>query len=237
MWNAGANAHWVGVHAFLLPYMEMENVHRGLQLNWDVDGDGPPWFNTGANVTMATAKIPTFVCPSDNPFLAPSIISRMGTFVTATTATGGTISARTFANSGSTAELGRTSYLGVAGRLGHTGASAVDLHRGVFTNRSKTTIGAITDGTSNTLLFGESLGGPAAGTRTYSFCWIGVGFQASSWGFVDVPSYHHFSSPHTGVVNFALCDGSVKSIRTSVNTTQLRQLTGMQDGAVNNFEY
>ena len=33
-----------------------------------------------------------------------------------------------------------------------------------------------------------------------------------------------FGGPHTGIVMFALCDGSVRSIRTSIDTANLRRL-------------
>ncbi len=233
MWNAGANATWVSLFAYLLPYIEMDNVFRGIQTNWDIDGSGTTWFSNGANVTMATTKIKTFICPSDpNPFGPPNVGSRAQGYATSPTATGGTISIRSFANSGAPADFGRTTYLGVAGRMGHTGAAAVDVLEGVFSNRSRTTITSITDGTSNTLMFGESLGGPVVGQRDFAFAWMGMGVQVSSWGLTSTPSWNHFSSPHGELVNFALCDGSVRGLRISIPLAQFRNLSAMRDGSV-----
>src|SRR5215475_10157834 len=64
---------WVGTLAFLLPYVEQENIYRQLQVNWDVNqpyntGTGPSaaWWLNPVNFDLAKTKIPTFLCPSDN---------------------------------------------------------------------------------------------------------------------------------------------------------------------------
>ena len=54
-------------------------------------------------------------------------------------------------------QVGRTNYLGVSGQLG-VGIASRDPMKGIFFNNSKTKMGAITDGTSNTLMFGEVTG-------------------------------------------------------------------------------
>ena len=162
MWAPTTN-HWIGVLPFLLPYVEMETVYRQMVINWDVNGEGPVWSSNANNWTMAMVKIPTFLCPSDDPYAPPLVGSRMGTLATGPTS--GTISVRNYANSGEPANLGRTNYVGVAGAFGKIGSS-YDSREGVFTNRSKTTVQGISDGTSNTLFFGETLGGhPTDGTR------------------------------------------------------------------------
>src|SRR5262249_54165367 len=149
----------------------------------NVDQGGPIWTGLAATVTMARVKIKTFLCPSDDPMSLPRVGSRMGTFTPDGTTTSGTIQINYFNNTGTAADLGRTNYLASAGRMGFTGNSNVDFLQGPFSNRSKTKITSITDGTSNTIFFGESLGGhPTDGTRLYSFCWIGVGMNVTSWG-------------------------------------------------------
>ncbi|HVL12360.1 MAG TPA: DUF1559 domain-containing protein [Gemmata sp.] len=233
MWNAGANAHWISALVYLLPHLEQGNIYNQLQFNWDVNGDGVPWFSTSVNFTMATAQISTFLCPSDDPKSPPNIISRMGTYATSATATGGTVAIRTFANSGTTADLGRTDYCANLGRMGFTGAGGVDILEGPFSNRSTTTIVGITDGSSNTILFGESLGGHPTGTRTYSHSWMGAGIQVSSWG-IDTSdmTWRNFSSRHTNLVNFGMSDGSVKAFRMGGARDTFRQISAMRDGSV-----
>lgn len=244
MWAAGANAHWIGTLPYLLPYVEMDNLYRRLEFNWDVNGDGPPWMNTAVNWTMAQVKVKTFLCPSDSHDGVPSVASRMGTLATSPTATGGTVSIRgyTLATTPDAANLGRTNYVGNAGRMGFVGAGVVDLHEGPFSNRSKTTLTGVTDGSSNTLLFGETLGGPptpytnasgTAVTRTYSFAWMGMGVNVSSWGLNPLDTtWRNFSSKHTGVVLFAFGDGAVKGLRQGADTATFRNIAGMKDGSV-----
>jgi hypothetical protein len=239
MWTAGANAHWIGALPYLLPHLEMENVYRPLVFNWDVNGDGPPWMNTAVNWTMAQTKIKTFLCPSDSHEGVPNVASRMGTLATSPTATGGTVSIRGYAiaTTPDAANLGRTNYVGNAGRMGFTGAAAVDIHEGPFSNRSQTTIVGMGDGSSNILLFGETLGGPPSpvgtNTRTYSFAWMGMGFNVASWGINPADTtWRNFSSKHSGIVQFAFGDGAVKGLRQGTDTTTFRNIAGMNDGSV-----
>jgi prepilin-type N-terminal cleavage/methylation domain-containing protein len=233
MWNAGAEAHWIGSLPYLLPFIEQENLYRQLQFNWDVNGDGPVWTTNATNWTMAMVKVKTFLCPSDNPESAPRVASRMGAFATGPGATGGTVAIRFFENTGTPAGLGRTNYMANMGRMGFTGASAVDILEGPFSNRSRTTIPTISDGTSNTIMFGEAMGGLPVANRLYSYSWMGIGHMVSSWGIIPTDmTWRNFSSNHTGIVNFALCDGSVKAFRMGGDRDVFRQLSGMRDGAV-----
>src|SRR5262245_23647382 len=66
---------YVGVLAFLLPYLEQDNVYRLLNVNWDFDFGYPnpgqvnqPWWTDANNVLAAQARIKTFVCPADDPY-------------------------------------------------------------------------------------------------------------------------------------------------------------------------
>jgi prepilin-type N-terminal cleavage/methylation domain-containing protein len=82
--------------------------------------------------------------------------------------------------------FGTTDYVGVMGVNGRgtgiyggipSSAFPVQLEatEGVFSNRSNNTIARITDGTSNTLMFGESMGLPYQGTKAYAWTWMGAG--------------------------------------------------------------
>ncbi len=231
MWTAGANAHWIGVLPFLLPHLEQGAIYNQLQFNWDVNGDGPVWTSNATNWTMAMVKVSTFLCPSDDPYAPANVGSRMATLATASN--NGTISLRGYANTGTPAGLGRTNYVGVAGAFGKIG-STFDSREGVFTNRSRTTITGITDGTSNTLMFGETLGGhPTDGTRAYGFSWMGIGMNVTNWGMVTTDmSWRNFNSKHTNLSNFALGDGSVRSIRYGVDRVAFVYFSGIRDGVV-----
>src|SRR5260370_19498113 len=96
------------------------------------------------------------------------------------------------------AKFGRTNYVGVAGAAGHGTMPFWSRYEGIFTNRSQTRLGDIADGTSNTLMYGEAMGGlgtiliymeagPPAESDTpdgllhYSLSWMGVGSMRTCW--------------------------------------------------------
>ena len=97
--------------------------------------------------------------------------------------------------------------------------------RGIFRNRSQTTFAQITDGSSSTILFGETTGGRneyawATGGIINSF--VGFGNGSIQWG-----------SEHPGnIVNFCFADGSVHSLNESTEQSVLANLSSMEDGQV-----
>jgi prepilin-type processing-associated H-X9-DG protein len=143
------------------------------------------------------------------------------------------------------ANLGITNYVGVGGWLGlmgsnlFAGTQPADAWRGLYVPSMIIPVGAplaasslqkaapisnvtITDGTSNTLMFGESLGPGMAQTSSglmqvnTAWSWISAGWRPTYDGLQAAASargFGSFSSNHTGVVNFAFCDGSVRTIR------------------------
>src|SRR5205085_670301 len=56
----------VGVLAFLLPFIEQDNIYKQMSLNWTPKTLGTPWYGVGPNVQAAQYKIPIFICPADN---------------------------------------------------------------------------------------------------------------------------------------------------------------------------
>ncbi len=141
------------------------------------------------------------------------------------------------------AELGATNYIPNGGdtldapvaNAGAFNASCV----GPFTKNSKTKLVGITDGTSNTLCIGETVAGVTTGSRDYKLSWMG---SASMWANYGIPSdtaaaWYTYSSKHTGVVQFSMCDGSVRGFTKGINYptaawTAFQELSGMMDGQV-----
>ncbi len=106
--------------------------------------------------TVGQTKAGPFVCPSDTPYekLNPLVLISFSYDGSSTL----TLEAVSFSDSMYDA-LGRTNYLGVAGYWGRVDVPNVDFYKGIFFNRSKTAFRDIKDGSSNTLLFGEAMGG------------------------------------------------------------------------------
>ena len=136
-------------HGFLvrlMPYLEMDNLHRGLDLN-ESQVFAP-------NRILAKQTIPVFLCPSDpderDPYPGPFPDDPSGTFVAnwPTTNYEGVMGACT--NSEKTLETGAPLTL----PWPHCGSYCTD---GVMVPYKSTAIREITDGTSNTLMIGERI--------------------------------------------------------------------------------
>ena len=122
--------------------------------------------------------------------------------------------------------LGRTNYIGVAGEGGHIGNPGTDFYQGVYWNRSKIDIREITDGTSNTLLFGEIMGG----SDLTCYSWFSMGAYPTAFGLSNNPNWAQFSSYHSGVVEFCLADGSVTGLSKSIDLLTYILLSAIGDG-------
>lgn len=143
---------------------------------------------------------------------------------------------------GNTNQLGRTNYVGVAGgALGTYEAG----YKGPMTANSATKLTDITDGTSNTMLFGETLGGTDAPgqQRDFALTWTGSGCMPTDWELQEPANWYNFSSRHTGIVQFCFADGSVRPITKIGSNTNwysarwymFQAAAGMQDGTVLNY--
>ena len=129
--------------------------------------------------------------------------------------------------------LGRANYLGVAGAVGVTGNAQWDYWHGVFTNRSMNDFRSITDGTSNTLMFGESAGGVDSDQdpTLFAFAWFGCGSMGTAWG-LQGELWYQFNSRHPGVVQFCTADGSVRGVHLEIDLETFKALSGIEDGVV-----
>jgi len=217
-------------------------------------GTWPPagWLNGTGYPHIADAIISTFVCPSDAAQDVSIKIdgSEYGVidayFVTAA---GSYYIDYVLDKPGWGHEMGASNYVANAGYL----AGAVSQWQGPYYANSKTRITQIGDGTSNTIGFGETLAGYDSGSRRARLSWLGAGCQATYLGLPAQGSANpwDFSSRHSGIVNFAFCDGSVRSFTAGIpgvarsltpnaSTWSVQQAawiaaTGMNDGAV--FDY
>jgi len=247
--EAGYVYNWdtlAGVLMAELPYVEQDNLFKGMLPEFTQELSVAPtnvpyfygWTDLTATSNLAKTKIKTFLCPSDperdgaTAFIGTVYYNEnVGFYAAANQA------------------WGRTNYLGVNG-LGGTRATTNStyfapgtnhrLYAGIFGNRTKTTLVAITDGTSNTLMFGEGI---TINDGSISWTWAGAGSLSVAVGLSNAGTSgntpYRFASRHTGVVQFALADGSVRGIRPGATSTwnpasndwfMLATLAGMADG-------
>jgi prepilin-type N-terminal cleavage/methylation domain-containing protein/prepilin-type processing-associated H-X9-DG protein len=268
---------YVGVMTLLLPYMEQNNVYKLIPASWfalnttvgawaysyypplssDGNGTGGGFINFGADTV-----IKSYLCPSDNSgqgnSLRDGIIDGMGISIPpgSLTSSGHVYVDYVLDTPNFGHELGRTNYVGVGGAWGNVtsawtdgnGASGTYAgYSGIYTMNTPATIGAITDGTSNTAAFGETLTGVHRdGTRDFEIAWMGAGWWYTGYGLAPIYpdengngstdyTFRQFSSKHTGIVNFAFADGSVHSISQSADFTTFVAASGKADGKVVNL--
>jgi prepilin-type N-terminal cleavage/methylation domain-containing protein/prepilin-type processing-associated H-X9-DG protein len=273
---------YTGCLAYLLPYVEQDNVYNQLyafdpglfQLYskspawaygygpWDFGDPNVPWAaknGTGRGYPKAAeAKIPTYRCPADPGEKGPVANKHTGTFaiydgvgINTRPPVGFYFACDWVVNvPGYGHELGRSNYLGVAGGFGAVWPDDAVNHpwadfKGIYYANSQTRIDEISDGTSNTLAFGEYLGWlHTNGRRESALAWMGAGSLPTKLGLA--PNYgpqgndynwKQFQSRHTGgIVNFAWADGHVSGISQRAKYDVFIYASGMQDGQVFNHD-
>ena len=247
-----ADNQWVGHLPLLLPFLDQAPLWEQVNEKFNLDKQSQPWWKPNPasplDYPVATQTLVIFRCPasesSEIPFQAGS--SR-GTVVGAhffhsgpfnrmkhltENYDDGTGNAYPF-------RLAATNYLGVCG-AGKGTSPWWNSWEGVYTNRSKNRLTDVTDGTSQTLLYGEGSGradvDPVTSALTenaMNISWFGVGVLPSSTGLARAESatWNQFSSNHEKGVLFAFADGTVRSLAHNLDSSILLQLSGMRDGS------
>jgi hypothetical protein len=288
---------YTGPLAYLLPYVEQDNVYKGLlatiQSNsvkspgqalftfnstagawaynyapFDFASGVPGSFTNGTGYPrpICDAQVPIYTCPSDNPTETLAIQYPNGGVIDAywTTRVADANGAHIWIDyvadyPGFGHEMGASNYIANAGFAGTedrvipgTTMNAQQFEGPYYIN-SKTTLQSISDGTSNTIAFGEALAG-TSDTRNFRLTWMGAGSMATSPGLPADLRYNpnasasqgafNYGSRHAGgIVLFGYNDGSVRGIRSGILATnppnaqylQFLAASGMRDGQVVNF--
>jgi prepilin-type N-terminal cleavage/methylation domain-containing protein len=239
----GYNATCLSGIVYLLPYIEQEalynTVSAELELNVDMYPPTPAgmksrdaWFFSGPVWDAAHSVIEGLLCPSA-PRPDPQV--GMGVFMPSDDLT---VTLWYYGTDYPPAmTLGQTHYhLNMGGISNRNTSSFWSKYYGPFWNRSKHAVRDETDGTINTMMWGESSGGWNAGNRTLEFAksWMGIGNMMTGWRLPkdSYGAWYQFSSFHPGVVQFCWSDGNVRPISLTFDGDDYLRASGMHDREV-----
>jgi prepilin-type N-terminal cleavage/methylation domain-containing protein len=119
-------------------------------------------------------------------------------------------------------------------------------YNGPFGVNSQTRLTDIQDGTSNTVAFGETIGGQIFpdGSTDFKSAWGGTGIISSITGSRVRANAFRYCSLHTAVNNFVFCDGSVRPLTKVLLISydpppatwyMFQAVCGMQDGVTPDY--
>lgn len=280
------NHTWCGSLVFLLPFVEQQAVYQPFSSNLKMDASGfasipntpllpkyqPYWAYAAINAVTGT-PVPTYLCPSDNADLARRPNAADLTLLYNVYHTPGFVNAWGM-NDVPGDPISRshrcTNYIAVGGRFtsdalasgyasGSMEAREVDTYRGAFRYDLEQRFRDITDGLSNSMLYGEVTGDFAASpgadanvfrrrktNRLISWAWVGGSCPMHFMGTIvadttttpepaaydnSVVRWYRFSSMHTGnVIQFVLADGAVKPFNLSTDWRTFYRYAGIADG-------
>jgi prepilin-type N-terminal cleavage/methylation domain-containing protein/prepilin-type processing-associated H-X9-DG protein len=217
-WNiAPAPGKYFGLHMAMFPYYEQDNLRKTLVDN--VPNPHNVNCNGPGSVGAQTVKI--LICPSDGSMPQPAV---------------GQYGALYF---------GLTSYGGCSGTSQTTTVGTASLKNGIFYMNSAVGIMDITDGTSNTFMFGErsrrNLPATTSSQALGGWAWCNSFAQEDNTmngsvliEGINLHDLNAFGSQHSGgaISNFCFADGSVKSISSGLNIIILQRLACRNDGQV-----
>ncbi|MFO0804480.1 MAG: DUF1559 domain-containing protein [Gemmataceae bacterium] len=216
--GSGIGNSMAGTLAFVLPYIEQDAVYRTFSAGTWTFPATAGYYNGSAS----TATIKNLLCPSDN---AAMVSGGNGSWAFFVYYPGG----MTGYYFGGYWGYGKTNYASNAGYLGNVPGYP---YPGPFASNTKTKFTDISDGTSSTFAFGESLAGNSTGNRDFVANWYSFNLP-TAWGLSSSPQWYQYSSKHSGgTVLFSMCDGSVRSVKTSVSSSIYQYAAGMNDSAV-----
>jgi prepilin-type N-terminal cleavage/methylation domain-containing protein/prepilin-type processing-associated H-X9-DG protein len=242
---------YTGVLPFLLPYVEQTNLYRNIPAAYfDRNTTTGAWaYNTppfdsqsgvpaqyinytGYPHPIADPIVKTFQCPSDI-----ALVSEGDAVIDALYTSPNSVWIDYLYNvPGFGAETGPSSYVGNAGYLGPQTPAQGGAYCGPYYMNSTTAIVNIKDGTSQTFAFGERVQGNSTTSLGVHFrlTWFGAGSMPTAWGLPPraqpTGEWYQYGSYHTSTINFAFCDGSVRSVSLAVDSATFIAASGMNDG-------
>lgn len=250
----GSDDQLTGCQVRLFPFLDQDNRYRSWQFTGLPKGATFWWQNplnrppTGGTITRPPDPYPsegalkTFTCPSapsnDRSTVLLFYVQGVKAGVDYPAYLGPNFATNFISGDPGAQVLGIGHYIGVAGDWRDFGGNKG--YRGALGYNTRTHTTDILDGSSNTLLFGETCGGNSpytgfSGWLGASFAW---GHQWTAFGLSADGDVRLFGSKHTRVIQFAWADGSVRGLtdpayfNSSAGFPVLAALAGISEGVV-----
>jgi prepilin-type N-terminal cleavage/methylation domain-containing protein/prepilin-type processing-associated H-X9-DG protein len=209
--------HWYGLHMALFPYYEQDNLRRELVDNVV----NPQYVNCKGPDSVGAQVVKILICPSDGAMPNPPV-GQYGVYY-----------------------FGLSSYGGCSGTSATTTNGSQSLKNGMFYMNSSVRISDITDGTTNTLMFGErsrrNLQATSSSEALGGWAWANFFAQEDNTMNSSEPmegvQFHdlnQFGSQHNGgaISNFTFADGSVKPLAKNISIVVFQRLSVRNSGKV-----
>jgi prepilin-type N-terminal cleavage/methylation domain-containing protein/prepilin-type processing-associated H-X9-DG protein len=222
---APVQGQWFSLAIALMPYIEQSPLYNQLTLNVV----SPMYINSLGPTSPGTTVIPTYICPADGSMPNPP----QGTYT----------------SHGVTYYFALWSYGGCLGTTAPTTNASQSKMDGMFYINSSVKMLQVTDGTSNTLLFGERTrqnlpGATSTSESTGGWAWANIYGQEDMTVNASVPigtvgDIGSFNSLHGGTTtlgaNFAFVDGSVHWLSTSLDLVTFQAMATRAGGEAFNL--
>jgi prepilin-type N-terminal cleavage/methylation domain-containing protein/prepilin-type processing-associated H-X9-DG protein len=229
-----STATYVTGFILILPFLEQDNVAR----RWNAQlprNDSSTEESLGySNASLQQKLIPTYVCPTMTPPTGPLGGAENRAYCSYLFCSGSP-DAQLFTYWSFFGLSQQPVYDGVVIPINNPARTPAT------TNKSPVSIAAITDGTSNTFLSGETDFEPQGVPSTNLGGVWAYGYIGYSWGTTFNPFNKHdntstvygaFRSQHSGGGNFALADGSVRFVGDSLDRDVYRAMSTRAGGEV-----